>query len=273
MFSGKIIFASWLLITPLLAQESSLKFFSTPNQEINDPTTEKQLNLSQIRGKIISEKITLFDPFYKKKKSYEAFPLKEILDLGYGRDWRKSRYSDIQFVASTGYQSTSSTFILKEDGAYIAIRDIEFPEWELFPTAKVNPGPFYVFWTGMDQKDGEKYIWFWQLSSFRLLQFADQYPKVTPVNVKKDSSVYQGFEIFRGQCFKCHAIDRQGGNVGPDLQSPQNVVSYRSKKFLREFIKQPSKYRYSAMPDNPYLTPKNVEDLISYLEYTYKRFK
>lgn len=63
-------------------------------------------------------------------------------------------------------------------------------------------------------------------------------------------------------------MNRQGGKIGPDLNAPQSITAYRSKAMIKEFIKHPSKYRYTQMPDHTDLSERDLEDL-----YLYFRFK
>jgi hypothetical protein len=64
---------------------------------------------------------------------------------------------------------------------------------------------------------------------------------------------------------KCHAINQQGGRVGPELNVPQNVTEYRDEAFLRAWIKNPFTFRVSAMPPSPQLSDADVTSLLRYL--------
>ena len=65
----------------------------------------------------------------------------------------------------------------------------------------------------------------------------------------------------------CHSINRKGGKIGPDLNAPRSIVSYRSASMIKEFIKNPSKYRHTLMPDHPDLSEQDLDNLISYFNY------
>jgi len=62
-------------------------------------------------------------------------------------------------------------------------------------------------------------------------------------------------------------MNQQGGKIGPDLNAPQSIVTYRSENMIKEFIKHPSKYRYSQMPDHPDLSDQDLNNIISYFYY------
>lgn len=62
-------------------------------------------------------------------------------------------------------------------------------------------------------------------------------------------------------------MNRQGGNIGPDLNAPRSIVTYRSPQMIKEFIKNPSKYRYTFMPDHPDFSEEDLDNILSYLTY------
>ena len=99
------------------------------------------------------------------------------------------------------------------------------------------------------------------------MRFPDQYPLVYPDGAGKDSAAYKGYEIFKGRCVRCHSMNQQGGKVGPDLNAPRSIVTYRSEYMIKEFIKHPSVYRYTQMPDHPDLTDGDLNNLIAYFRY------
>ena len=80
------------------------------------------------------------------------------------------------------------------------------------------------------------------------------------------AKVYKGYKTFRNYCFRCHAINQQGGKIGPDLAAPKNILSYRKEAFLKRFIKKASSFRYTQMPDHEFLTETELDELISYLK-------
>lgn len=227
----------------------------------------KEYNLNQLKNELKTHEINFIDSQYGKEKRYEAFSLQDVLELGFGDKWKSAEYTDVAFGALDGYTAITSILKLQELGGYIVYKDLDFNNWEPVSTREVHPGPFYLVWTGKDQTTANEYPWPWQLASIDLIKFDSQYPAVVPKGAAKDSSAYKGFEIFEGRCIRCHAMNRQGGTVGPDLNAPQSIVSYRSENMIKEFIKHPSKYRYTHMPDHTDLSDQDLDNLISYFNY------
>lgn len=227
----------------------------------------KEYNLDEFRDELNPHRVELFDPNYGKKKRYEAFALRDVLRMGFGDRWESPEYTDVAFGAEDGYTAIAKTSKLHQSGGYIAYKDLDTDNWEPVGIAGDNPGPFYLVWTGADQTTQNEYPWPWQLSSIDLIKFQNQYPKVVPEGAALESSAYIGFQIFEARCIRCHSINQQGGKVGPDLNAPRSIISYRSENIIREFIKEPSAYRYTHMPDHPDLTEKDLDNLISYFYY------
>ena len=66
------------------------------------------------------------------------------------------------------------------------------------------------------------------------------------------------------QCIACHAINREGGTVGPELNLPKSIVEYRPVDQIKQYIRNPATFRYSNMPANPQLTDQQLDQLIAY---------
>ena len=222
------------------------------------------LTKDQLTAKIKPQVETFLDPRYGKKKSYRCLPMSEVMDVAYGPAWRSSPYTEAVLTAHDGYDSVSSAAKLGEPGGCLAVADNDFPGWEPVGRERASPGPFYLTWSGKEQSTENDYPWPYQLVSIDLVKFEDRFPGVPP-KAPVGSPAWRGFEIFKGQCLRCHAINQDGGKVGPDLNAPQSVTAYRSKKWIKDYIRQPSKFRHTQMPDNLHLTDRNLEDLYQYL--------
>lgn len=241
----------------------------------NDPSLEFQvsgnpvnkLSLSFMKSKLQVHEIELFHPNYGKNKKYEGFSVSDVLGLGFGDKLNNPDYPDVAFIALDGYESVSDKSKLNEPGGYIVFKDLDHQGWEPIDDKQANPGPFYLLWTGKEQTTANEYPWPYQLVDINLVSFKDAYPLVYPKGAEAGSGAYKGYEIFRGRCFRCHAMNRQGGKIGPDLNAPKSIVTYRSEFMIKELTKHPSKYRYGQMPDHPDLTDTDLGNLIKYFIY------
>ena len=212
-----------------------------------------------------------FDPRYRKEKTYHCLPIKDVMAFAYGKDWLRGKESEAVLTALDGYASVSSAAKLGEDGGCLAFEDAEFPNWEPVGRRKVNPGPFYLSWVNPQQSTENDYPWPYQLASINLVRFEERYPEVVPAGAPPNSAAYRGYAIFRARCLRCHSINQQGGRIGPDLNAPRNITTYRDKATLLAFIRQPSKFRFTEMPDHTDLSQQNIEDIYAYLQFKSKQ--
>jgi mono/diheme cytochrome c family protein len=200
------------------------------------------------------------DPVYKTRKHYRAVPLRPLLERAYGN---LGTLKGKQFVirATDGYAIPVTGDILTESGAYLAYRDRESDSWEPIGPRKVSPAPLYLIWGGTAQRDTAVYPWPWGVIQIdQVSSLTSLYPKTVP-----PESAAKGHAIFLGHCVKCHAINRQGGSVGPDLNVPKNVTEYWSIDQIKAYVKNPMTFRYGAMPANPDLTDDDISALTDYL--------
>ncbi|MDE1460692.1 c-type cytochrome [Spartinivicinus poritis] len=238
--------------------------FSLANQPV------KTISLDELKDKLKVHEIKFEDPHYGKTKHFLAFKIYDVLQLGFGDNWHSRDYSDAAFTASDGYSAISKVSMLSEQGGYLTFFDVDANGWEPVGHAKVSPGPFYLVWTGKQQTTEYAYPWTWQLASIKLIQFKNQYPAVYPTGISNNSTIYQGYQIFKGRCLHCHSINQQGGKIGPDLNAPQSIVKYRPKTMIKAYIKQPSQFRFSNMPDHLDLSEQQLDALIDYFQHKSK---
>jgi mono/diheme cytochrome c family protein len=210
------------------------------------------------------ETFTAFDPYYNKKKTYRAVPVRAVLERGFEGLGAPLETQDFVLRAKDGYTVPLTGTRLLEPGAYIAIADVDVPAWEPIGPQQANPGPFYLVWRGDAQQDLETHPRPWQLGAIEIARFEATFPHAVPSGEPVGSPAMRGFATFRAQCIYCHAINREGGRVGPDLNVPQSIVEYRPAEQVRAYIRNPSAFRYGNMPAHPQLTDADLDDLVSY---------
>jgi len=201
-------------------------------------------------------------------KRYRAFALRDVLDYAFGKKWLSNDYSDISFVALDGYAAVGPLEKASEDGGFLAFKDLDAASgWEPVGGHQADPGPFFVVWTGTTQTTANQYPWPWQVAALNLVRFEDQYPKTVPRGAAADSPERRGYALFKGRCLRCHSVNGEGGKIGPDLNEPMSVTAYRPKRMVKEFIRNPSKYRHTYMPDHRDLSDADLENLWRYFHW------
>jgi mono/diheme cytochrome c family protein len=211
------------------------------------------------------------DPYYKKHKRFRAIPLNEALVHGFGKDLAALRKESFMLRALDGYAVPIQGSRLLEGGAYLAFDDVDVPGFAPIGPQQVSPAPTYLVWSGAKQTDLDVYPRPWQLVEIEIAPVASLYPHTVPSGEPAYSDAMRGFEVFRDHCLKCHAINREGGRVGPDLNVPQSIVEYRPVEQIRAYIKNPMLFRYGAMPAHPQLTEGDLDFLIAYFGAMSKR--
>lgn len=228
--------------------------------------------LAEIRAACATRTVEVDDPYYGRRKRFVACPLDRVLELGFGTDAEGLGDQDVFFRARDGYLRPARARLLAEGGAHLAFADADRaqgddPGWEPIDRRQLDPGPFYLVWTGAGQNDPHHHPWPYQLVAIALTSFASTYPHAVPPDAPPDSPARAGFDLFRSRCFSCHAINGEGGRVGPELNVPRSIVEYRDVEQLKAFIRDPRSFRYTTMPGQPDLSDGQLDALIAYFEW------
>jgi mono/diheme cytochrome c family protein len=262
------------LILAMIPFIFSLAFFSLTAQAAEDPLSvtingkESSFTLAELRKEIKVVNVSIEDPVYGKNKSYDGFPLNDVLTLaGLARD---AKGDEVVFTAKDGYAPNVSFSELKAHRAILTFQ--EHGQQKRFSRirqgkAMLDPGPYYVVWEE-GKELGDKVPWPYQLAKIEVVDFAKRYDKIFPAEKDAASSVRKGFVTFKNQCIRCHSLNLQGGEVGPELNSPKNVTEYWEKTTLRAFIRDASSFRFKdKMPSFPHLKDSDLDDILEYLAY------
>jgi mono/diheme cytochrome c family protein len=254
------LFLFTLLATPVLAADPAVSFFAGGRAVLS-------LTAADLRARQDARTVEITDPYYGRRKRYRAVPIKNLLTTAYGPAWHEDGVSEVFFEALDGYRSHAPGPTLAEDGGMLAFEDADAAGWEEMPKEKTKPGPFYLVWTGAEQGPEKGYPWPWQILSVKSAIVEEEYPKAVPRNVPSGSRATAGWALFRARCISCHAISGQGGSVGPDLNEPRGVTRYHDTTELKAYIRMASSFRHTKMPDFAELTPRDLDDLIAYLDF------
>ncbi len=240
---------------------------SIPNATLHfrrDGAEVKALSLRALSEHSKVETVETDDPYYKRHKRFRALSLTSVLTHAFGTDVESLRRAFFVLKATDGYAVPIEGSRLLEPGAYLAFDDVDVPGFEAIGPQQVSPAPTYLVWTGKDQGELETHPRPWQLATIEIASFETLYPHTVPTNEPQDGPARHGFAVFRDHCIKCHAINREGGRVGPDLNVPQSIIEYRPEAQVRAYIQNPAAFRYGLMPAHLALTATDLDGLVAY---------
>lgn len=231
---------------------------------VDEGKPPRTIALKTMTSAVLPEEVRGWDPYYKREKRFRAVPLRSVLKLGFPE---RASVGDAELIfrAADGYAAFFRGTLAMEDGAYVAFEDLDAPNWEPIGPQRANPAPFYLVWSKPEQADLETHPRPWQLARIEIVRFEVAYPHTKPGEIDPAAPAMVGYGIFRERCFKCHAINREGGRVGPELNVPQNVLEYRPEAQVRAYIRNPATFRYGNMPPHPDLTDAQLDALVAYL--------
>jgi mono/diheme cytochrome c family protein len=247
---------------PAQAADATLRFE-------RDGALVRSLSRTQLTTLCGVQRVEIDDPYYQGRKRFLALPLACVLEQGFGKPASAQRDENFFLRALDGYVKPASGARLAEPGGWLAFADADLthgdePAWAPIDRRQVDPGPFYLVWSGAGQADAHRYPWPYQLAAIEIAPFEARYPHTLPAGLPREAPAWTGFAVFRSECVACHAINGEGGTIGPELNLPLSIVEYRPAEQLKRFIHDPAAFRYTSMPANPHLTPAQLEGLIAY---------
>ncbi len=265
----------------LLLGTASLAIAATPDVEepslrfIRSEGETRTVQLSQLRARCPEEVVEVTDPYHKRPMRYLALSLYCVLDLGFdesgGAEGQRSQ--SLLLRARDGYTRPVSGRDLLEPGGYLAFGEPDLmkgtssrPMFSRIDRRRVDPGPFYLVWIGAGQSDPHVHPWPYQLAAIEVAPFADAFPKTVPTGLSLQDPGWAGYALFQRSCASCHAINGEGGKVGPDLNIPRSIVEYRPLRQIRAYIRNPELTRYTSMPAHPNLDESDLDALIAYFQ-------
>lgn len=261
---------SIVVVVVLAAVGSASVAFADPQLAFErDGKVVKQLDLRSMQQVAPPIEVATHDPYYKKPKRFSALPLLPLLEAAFGADRATLQRQQFVLRAKDGYAVPVSGARLLEGGAAIAFADRD-GTWEPIGPQRADPAPFYLVWAGDQQRDLESHPRPWQLAAIAIVSFESLYAHTVPP-ASAGPAAQRGAAVFRERCIRCHAINREGGRIGPDLNVPQAILEYRPAAQVRAYIQNPLTFRYSVMPPNPDLSAQALSDLVAYFSAMQRR--
>jgi mono/diheme cytochrome c family protein len=239
-FRSGLVLALCLWVVPSIAdgETTQLRF-------ARDGVLQQSVERDALVAGCAPVRIQIKDPYYQREKTFRACPFHRVLALGFG-DAILDPQANVFLRALDGYTQTASVERLRGAGA------------------QVDPAPYYLVWTGDSQQDLHQYPWPYQLAQIDIAPFEREYPHTLPAGVPPGKPAWTGFEIFRTQCVICHAVNGEGGRVGPELNVPRSIVEYRPVEQIRDYIRDPGSFRHTSMPSHRHLDAAELDALITY---------
>lgn len=229
---------------------------------------KKTIFLRDLKNKLKTIDIKIDDYYFKKKMRYEGFNLYEFLQHIKPAN---ETWDEIVFRCADGYSPSVSRAFLDSGKAadfYLVFREMGRPGFTSIienGKAKVSPAPFYI--TGKTLETHNVLPWPFQLVTIEFVKFEKKFPAVFPKNLAQNanqSAIKEGFMFFRKNCFTCHSMNLQGGDLGPELNIPRNITEYRNLNDLRAFIRKPESFRARSKMPGFDLSNKQMAALVAY---------
>ena len=234
---------------------------------------ERALPLEVLRAACVETDVTVADPYHERSMTYRALPLRCVLDQGFASRGGAAGLADegLLLRALDGYTRPVSGRTLLAPGGYVAFGEsarLQDPDaagpFSPIDRRQVDPAPFYLVWSGADQGDPHDTPWPYQLARIEVAPFETAFPATVPTGLSPDDAGRVGYRLFQRACASCHAINGQGGRVGPDLNVPRSIVEYRPEAQIKAYIRNPASFRYTSMPPHPGLSEADLDALIAY---------
>jgi mono/diheme cytochrome c family protein len=221
---------------------------------------------AMVRGHASAGRVTVFEPHEGRDLTFHAVPLPALLDGALGPAWRAAE--DLLLTCSDGYQPVVP--VAEAARGWLAWARVDQPDFVVTRRggAAIALAPYYLVWEGRDPT-GTRHTWAYQVMAFQTVSFATRFPRLAP-DESAPPAVSRGFAHFRKWCHKCHALNGEGGQVGPELNYPVSVTELWRREWLLKWIVNPSSVRHRARmpPGLPGVADPAAaaEEIVRYLE-------
>ncbi|NNL85643.1 MAG: cytochrome c [Myxococcales bacterium] len=233
-------------------------------------------SLEELQIAVGAELARVHEPYEDRPVEFAALPLPELFDAIYSPSWRRERDLHVLFTCADGYQPTVPLSRFLDHASWLAFERLGAAEFAIDKLESgrrqtVSLGPFYVVWDNAENEELRSegdYGWPYQVVAVDLVRTAERFPHMVPPPASSDR-VRDGFAAFQVHCSRCHAVNGDGGRIGPELMTSPSSILLRGRPWLRRWIEDPSSELPAArMPRfNPEAPNREatIEAIIDYL--------
>lgn len=218
----------------------------------------------------MTEVLIAYDPNVPGSKKYKGIQLGELLKRMLKQQNLGAERFDVVLVCKDGYAPVrQATELLSTQDGFIVFKDLAVAtDQNWIPAMEKAFSPFYLVWK-TDSIKASELPWPYGLTSIKLVE-RDSF---LFNSMSKNTVVFKGYHLFRKHCFSCHAINKTGGQVGPEMNWPRNITEYWTDENIKQYVKDPHSFRYNAhMPAMKQVSDRDINVIIQYLHYM-KKYK
>ncbi|HKA14074.1 MAG TPA: c-type cytochrome [Myxococcota bacterium] len=231
-------------------------------------------DLAALKKLAPEESVRVFEPYEAREVAFRALRFDRALDAIYGAGWR--REEELLFTCRDGYQPTVPVARAIAHVSWLAFAREGAPAFSIQKresgrVQEIPLGPFYLIWDTKDPQvrtEGD-YGWPYQVVGVELIRSRDRFPHMAPP-ANAPPQAQRGFAAFRIHCSRCHAVNGDGGKIGPELNRAQGPAGRRDAAWLRDWIDDPSRISPGTRMErlNPDLPDRDtvIASIIAYLQ-------
>jgi cytochrome c2 len=224
-----------------------------------------ELDLASLAELSMDSVTIAYDNHFQSEQTFLGTDFIPLLDKEGWRDYiaqpDAAQYK-IVFEAVDGYRQQMPLALLYEQHPVLTDQLPTIERWSADIRESVLP--YYLTWQGVSSGNGLPYPW--GVTRIFLVQEPVAFPLSNLPHISGKDRYETGYQLFNKKCRGCHSINREGGQLGPDLNYPRSVTEYRSKAFLQDFINNPQAYRYNSKMVATALDDQEFEALYGYLK-------
>jgi cytochrome c2 len=238
-----------------------------------DSQPVKELSREELAKALPLKTLTAENPTTSKTTAYQGMDLVELLNLAFGEKWK--RYDLVKFISRDGYQPLIPRDTITAHRGLVAFKEQGqdgFTPFRRGQGQEIDPGPYFLVWDNIGDPSAKTEHWLswpWQLVGIELTRLEREFPRTAPPAGAPEEAE-RGFTAFLQHCVKCHQVNGEGGDVGPELNYPVSVTEYWQPEWLPKFIADPTSVRRNSKMVGFYPGVQNreaiIRDIISYLK-------